>query len=119
MKIDEIKFGSITVDGKLYHDIIISNDEVRNRDDDKLAELFGTDHQIGDWEASALLAGSPKYIIIGTGFYGVLQVQPEVLQKLKNSAAEILVLHSPTAANKYNELIGQGRKVNALIHTTC
>ncbi|PJE67562.1 hypothetical protein COU95_01755 [Candidatus Shapirobacteria bacterium CG10_big_fil_rev_8_21_14_0_10_40_9] len=49
----------------------------------------------------------------------MLQVQPEVLQKLKNSAAEILILQSPTAVNKYNGLVEQGEKVNALIHTTC
>jgi len=119
MKIDEIKFGSIVINGKRFSQVLIADDQVRERDESKLEELFGTTHCVGEWETEALLRGNPHYIIIGNGYSGAMEVQEEALQKLQNSTVEILVLHSPTAANKYNELIEQGKKVNALIHTTC
>lgn len=118
-KIDEIKFGSIVVRGKRYRQIIISGDQAEERDEERLEGQFGTTHRVGEWEVEALLEGNPRYIIIGTGFDGAMEVEEEVLQKLQNSGAEILVLHSPIAASKYNELVAKGEKVNILIHTTC
>jgi len=119
MKIDEIKFGHIVVEGKRYSQIVIADEEVEERDERKLEDLFGTSHRVGEWEAEALLKGNPQYIIVGNGYSGAMEVQPEIMQELKNAGAEILILHSPIAADKYNELIEQGKKVNVLIHTTC
>lgn len=119
MKINEIKFGHIVVEGRRFSQIVIAEGQAEERDEKKLEDLFGTSHRVGEWEAEALLKGDPEYIIIGNGYSGAMEVQPEVMQKLKNSAAAILVSHSPIAANKYNELIEQGKKVNVLIHTTC
>lgn len=117
--IDEIKFGSITIDGKKYHQVLIIGDKIVERESDKLHELFGTSHKIGDWEQEILLEDNPEVILIANGFQGALEVEPKVMEKFKKSGAEILVLHSPLAIHKYNELIKQGKKVNALIHTTC
>jgi len=119
MKIDEIKFGHIVVEGKRYGQIVIADGQAEERNEKKLEDLFGTSHRIGEWEVEALLKGDSEYIIIGNGYSGAMEVQPEIMQKLKNSKAEILVLQSPTAANKYNGLVEQGKKVNVLIHTTC
>ncbi len=118
MKIDEIKFGSITIDGKHFHQVII-NDVAVPRDSAKLNELFGTTHKLGEWEVEALLRGGPKHIIIGSGFQGVLEVQPEVREKLEKSGAKVLILPSPAAVRHYNEMVQEGEKVNILIHTTC
>ena len=119
MKINEIKFGHIIVEDKRYDQIVIADGEIEERDEKKLEDLFGTTHQVGEWEAEALLKGNPQYIIIGNGYSEAMEVQPEIVEKLQNSAAEILILRSPTAANKYNELVEQDKKVNVLIHTTC
>ena len=107
------------VDGRRYGEVLIVDNQAEERDESKLGELFGTTHCVGEWETEALLRGNPHYIIIGNGYSGAMEVQEEALQKLQNSGAEILVLHSPTAVAKYNELIAEDRKVNILIHTTC
>lgn len=117
--IDEIKFGNLTINGKKYGQVLIIGDKIQERESDKLHELFGTSHKIGDWEQEILLKDGPEVILIADGFQGVLQVEPQVMEKFKKTDAEIITLHSPAAIHKYNELIKQGKKVNALIHTTC
>jgi hypothetical protein len=118
-RIEDIKFGSIKIDGKNYSQVLIIGDKVIERESERLHQLFGTSHVIGEWEQAELLKGSPEIILIADGFQGALEVGPAVLANLKKSGAEILLLHSPIAVQKYNELIKQGKKVNALIHTTC
>ncbi len=117
--IDEIKFGSVKIDGKKYHQVLIVGDNIKERESEKLHELFGTSHKIGDWEQATLLESNPEVILIADGFQGALAVEPAVMEKFKKSGAEILTLHSPAAIHKYNDLIKQGKRVNALIHTTC
>lgn len=117
--IDEIKFGHLTIDGKKYGQVLIIGDKIQERESGKLHELFGTSHKIGDWEQETLLEGDPEVILIADGFQGALEVEPKVMEKFKKTGAEILLLHSPAAIHKYNELFKGGKKVNALIHTTC
>lgn len=117
--IEGIQFGSVTIDGQKYHQVLIIGDKVIERESEKLHELFGTSHKIADWEQAMLLEGQPEVILIADGFQGALAVEPEVMEKFKKSGAEILVLHSPAAVHKYNDLIKQGKRVNALFHTTC
>ncbi len=126
MIIDNIKFGNLTINGKKYGQVLIVGDKIVERQSEKLHELFGTSHKIGEWEQAILLEGQPEVILIADGFQGALEVEPEVMEKFQKTGAgnlpagrQVLVLHSPAAIHKYNELIKQGKKVNALIHTTC
>lgn len=119
MKINDVKFGSITVDGQKFDQVIIVDGEAIARDRDFLEKEFGTTHKICHAEGEKLLEAQPEYIIIGDGFKGVMKVEPEVKDKLQKTGVKILILHSPAACDKYNELVRQGRRVNALIHTTC
>lgn len=118
-RIDNIKFGNLTIDGQKYHQVLIIGSRIVERQSDKLHELFGTSHKIGDWEQAMLVQDRPDVILIADGFNGKLEVEPEAMEKFKNTGAEILVLHSPAAIHKFNTLVKQGKKVNALIHTTC
>jgi hypothetical protein len=119
MMIDELKFGSITIDGQKYGQVLIINGKVLERNHDFLEKEFGTTHKISFEEGEKLLQEKPEYIIIGNGFNGVMEVEPEMKEKLQKNGAKILILHSPIAVKKFNDLIKQGRRVNALIHTTC
>lgn len=117
--IDSTKFGEIVVDGKKYHQILIIGDKVTERDYDKLKELFSTSHQIGDWEVEELLKGNPELIIIGTGIDGMLEVNQEFISQVKSQGIEIFTAYTPEAINIYNQKVSEGKRVNALIHTTC
>ena len=119
MKIEAIKFGSITLDGKRYHEILIISGQVEERDCQKLNQLFGTSHQMGDWEKRVLLSGSPEAIIIGDGFQGVFQTPRDLVDICQDKNIQLIVSHTPFAVAQFNQLVAQKKKVNALFHTTC
>ena len=117
--IDSSEFGAIIVDGKKYHQVLIVGNLVLEREYEKLKNLFGTSHQIGDWEVESLLKESPEIIIIGTGQDGMLRVDKEFLDRARENNAELVVEITPKAVEIYNDKVKTGQRVNALIHTTC
>lgn len=118
-KIDKLSWAKIKVDGKDYHQVLLVGDEVIPRDVNKLESLFGTTHQIGDWEKEKLLSNQPEIIVIGNGWNGVLKVDEEFKAKCAKAGVALRILLTQPAVAEYNRLIEKGRKVNALIHTTC
>jgi len=117
--INSTKFGDITIDDKKYHQVLIIDDEIKERDYEKLKKLFGTSHKIGDWEEKELLADSPEVIVIGTGQDGALVVNNDFSNKVKNKGIEFFIEKTPEAMEFYNNEYASGKAVNALIHTTC
>lgn len=111
MNIVSTGFGRIIIDGKKYNDVLIVNNGILERDWD------AGSHRVGNTEAEKLLMGNPDIIIVGTGQAGVLRVDSIIIEKIRKNA-ELLILKTPEAAKKFNEL-SKDKKVNALIHTTC
>lgn len=118
MKIDSTKFGSVVVNGKKYHDILIIGQKIIPRNYNLLKEKYGSGHKIASWELNLLLKENPEIIIIANGQNGVLQVDQIIEKKIKNKNIKLLILKTPEAIKKYNQLI-KNNKVNILIHTTC
>lgn len=58
-------------------------------------------------------------IVISRGMELVLETMPETITYLKSLGKEYYVLQSEEAVKKYNELVDAGKKVAALIHSTC
>ena len=117
--IDSTKFGEIVVDGKAYHQVMITGGRVEERDYEKLTALFGTSHRIGDWEAEALFSDGPEVIVIGTGTSGMLTVPEEIKERAKKEGIHLDIALTPEAVEIYNRRVEEGKRVNALIHTTC
>ena len=119
LHINSTSFGSITINNKKYGQVLIVGKIVEERDEKQLYKLFNTTHQIGDWEVEKLLSNQPEVIIIGSGQSGVLEVSPEVKGKLTTGEARLKILITPEAIAEFNKIYKEGKKVNALIHTTC
>lgn len=117
--IDETSFGRIIIDGLSYRDVLIVDGRVSERDHARLKELYGTGHVIGDYEMEQLLSGEPQAIVVGTGQSGVLDVPESISSRLGSKGIELIQATTPEAAQIYNRLTEGGRRVNALIHTTC
>jgi len=117
--IDSTKFGEIKIDGKKYGQVLIIGEAVLERDEEKLRRLFDTTHKIGDWEIEQLLEGNPEVVIVGTGQSGALQVEEMFSERMQKSGIEVIAAIAPQAIEIYNKKTEQGKKVNALIHTTC
>ena len=54
-------------------------------------------------------------LIIGTGYEGMVNVDRKILE----STSTIIVLETPEAIKKYNELKDEGKKVAIILHSTC
>jgi len=117
--VDSTKFGEIIIDNKRYGQVLIIGDSVKERDAEKLTALFGTTHKIGDWETKSLLEENPEVIIIGTGQDGMLEVDKNFLARTAAGGREVITTVTPEAVKLYNEKAAAGKRVNALIHTTC
>lgn len=118
-QINSTKFGEIIIDGKKYGQVLIIGKTVFERDEEKLQGLFDTTHQIGDWEIEKLIGNSPEVVVIGTGQSGVLKVEKEFLEQMEKVNVEVMLALTPEAIKIYNQRIEKGKRVNALIHTTC
>lgn len=119
IKIEEIKWSKVKIDHKNYFQVLIISEKVYERDTTKLNKLFGTSHQIGDWEKKLLLSGHPQVILVANGWQGVLQVDEEFKNKILQLGIDLKVVVTPQFIKEYNHLIKTGKSVNCLIHTTC
>lgn len=118
LKIDEVSFGKIVINGLPYKDVLIVKGEVISRNKGVLRAIYGMSHLLSDEEVKKLGEGHPDVIIIGSGHTGMLEVKKSQVKKLKEKCSEFYLLLTPEAAEKYNEFLRK-KKVNALFHTTC
>ena len=98
----------------------------------KDCKLFPTGSSIWDWKKTgtehrpgiqiADLKDSIDQVdimILSKGMHGVLETAPETLTYLEEKGKKVHQLLSPAAVKLYNDLVSQGKKVGALIHSTC
>jgi len=119
MKIESVGWRKVKIDGKEYWQVLIVGEKVIPREVEKVKEVYGTDHVIASWEEELLFSGEPQVILIATGWSGVLKVNENLKFKTENLGIELRVVLTSKVKNEYNQLVSQGKKVNALIHTTC
>jgi hypothetical protein len=119
IRIDSVEWKKIVVDGQEYQQVLIIGDKVLERDSEKLHRLFETTHKMGDWEIETLLSNKPEIIVIGNGFDGILAVSEKFIEQSSKLGIELRILKTPQAVEEFNQLSEEGKKVNALIHTTC
>ena len=89
LKIDKVEWGKIEINGKKYGQVLIVGNQVFERDSEKLHQLFGTTHEIGDWEIEELFNNSPEVIVVGTGWAGVLKISSKC--KVQSAKLQFLV----------------------------
>lgn len=119
VKIEKVSWGKVKINDQAYHQVLIIGEKVLERERDKLENLFGTTHQIGEWEQKLLLSENPDVILITSGWNGALKVMEEFKNKIEKKRIELKIVLTPKVMEEYQQLINQGKKVNCLIHTTC
>lgn len=117
-KINNFSFGSIVINNKKYtRDILILADgRVEPRQGG--IWIFGA-HDIKKQEIEKLLNGEPEIVIVGTGTINRARLSPAVENWTKQKKVKLTVLPSHEAVTKFKELVGEGKKVAAIIHITC
>ncbi len=111
--IDSYRFGRIVVNGKHYtSDVIIFPDRVNDNWWRK------TSHQLHLDELSEAIAEKPEVLVVGTGASGLMEVLPEVEQRLEAQGIKLIAEPTDEACQIYNQLCQSQRVVTAL-HLTC
>lgn len=58
-------------------------------------------------------------LVVGTGAYGRMQIPEELIEELKNRGIQTYVNLTDKAAQLFNELLKEGKKVAGAFHLTC
>lgn len=118
-KINKVSWGKVRIDDQKYWQVLVIASEIIPRKVEAIKEKYGTDHLVSSEEQKLLLSKNPEVILIASGWSGVLKVQEEFREKIKAKGVELKTLLTPRAVKEYNQLVTEGKRVNALIHTTC
>ncbi|HEY4120211.1 MAG TPA: Mth938-like domain-containing protein [Byssovorax sp.] len=116
-RVDQIEWGKIEAAGRTFKDVKLSPGGARAWD----WRETGTQHVPGIQLADAedLLEAGADIIVLSRGMDLVLLVPATTIQALEARGVEVRVAQSKEAARMVNELIDEGRRVGALIHSTC
>lgn len=118
-KIDSVSWAKVKIDGQEYWQVLIVGEKVIPREVERVKQQCDTDHVIADWEEKLLLSENPEIILIATGWSGVLKTNQELKIKSQKLGIELRTVLTPKVMSEYNRLVESGKRVNALIHTTC
>jgi hypothetical protein len=114
MKITHYEFGHIEIDGKDYaSDVIITSDQVR----DNWWRKEG--HNLAIDDLDAVVADDPQVLIIGSGYYGRMQVPGPTRQYLADRGIRVEIEKTADAVTKFNELQKEYARIVAALHLTC
>jgi hypothetical protein len=114
MKIKDLSFGSITIDGEIYtKDVIIDNGAVKKRkkaESKQYRDMFGHTPLSPDEN----IPWNCKHLIIGTGHSSSLPVMDEVYEIAGRKGVELLIMSTPEAIKHIND-----PDTNLILHLTC
>jgi len=110
--IESYDFGRMIIKGKEYlHDLIIFPDRIQTR------WWRDEGHLLTMKDMEEIFAANPKTIIIGTGYSGVMKIDPEVKEYCRKNDIKLVEMVTAKAIFEYNKLEGQG--VIGAFHLTC
>jgi hypothetical protein len=116
--IDKTRFGSITVDGKVYqHDLLIRPDgEVQARPKELSKAIYGSSHTISLAEAQYAYQEGIERLIVGTGLTGLTKLSEEAAAFFQSKGCRVDRYPTRRAIKAWNEAEGA---VVGLFHITC
>ena len=114
MKVKELSFGTINIDGKDYFkDIVIYKGKIEKR---KKKESKKFRSQFGHTPLSILedIPWDCKKLVIGRGHSSALPIMKEVKKKAKKKGVELILTSTPDAILHINE-----KNTSLILHLTC
>ena len=117
-RIDSIVWGRIQVGEKSFTDAKMTPDGIAQEWDWKASD---TQHDpgISSKDVQALLDTGADMIVLSKGMMEDLWISFETLRLLSKSNVDFILTHTHNAVYLYNLYVEEGRKVAALIHSTC
>ena len=118
MKIDNTRFGSITIDGETYlHDVLVRlSGKIEKRKKKLSKKIFGTSHVMSRPEAEFVYEKGSDLLVLGTGQYDNVRLSPEAAEFFARKGCRVLAEPTPRAISAFNG--AKGHKIG-LFHVTC
>lgn len=115
MRIDHYSFGRIGVGGRDFDaDLIIFPDRVQER------WWRREGHRLAEADLDKVLAEAPELLVIGTGYYGRMQVPEETLEAIRAAGiVEVRIAKTGEAVALFNRLQEDCARIVAALHLTC
>jgi hypothetical protein len=66
-----------------------------------------------------VLAEKPELLVVGTEYYGRMQVPEETLDALRGAGIDVRVEKTSSAVEEYNRLQRECARIAAALHLTC
>jgi len=117
-RIDQTRFGSITVEGEVYrHDLLIRLEgEVEARSNELSKAVYGTSHVISLAEAQQVYQEGAERLIVGTGLFGLTRLSEEADEYLREQGCRVNLYRIRRAIQAWNRAEGA---VVGLFHVSC
>jgi hypothetical protein len=114
MHIDQYRFGHIDVEGHGYDaDVIIFPERVQER------WWRQEGHRLARADLETVLAEKPELFVVGTGYYGRMQVPEETLDDLRSAGIDVRIENTSSAVEEFNRLRRECARIVAALHLTC
>lgn len=117
-RIEGLKFGEITVNGKRYDtDVVIARGEVRERDK---TPSRGKKAKYGGHTPLTLEERIPwdcKVLLIGIGMDGALPVEEALKKEAEKRGVQLILLETPKAVEHLEKSYSE--EMNVILHVTC
>jgi hypothetical protein len=114
--IESYDFGSITINGRKYtSDVVVFPERVI----DDWWRKEG--HRICVEDLKEILNREPKpeMLVVGTGYYGIVKIPPEVETILESRGIDLLAQPTKEACQTFNKLLKSNKQVVGAFHLTC
>ena len=112
--VESYRFGHVVVDGRAYdRDVVILPDRVWD------GWWREQGHRLAVVDLKEVFDAQPEVLVVGTGFFGLMQVPAETREDIEKRGIELHVGLTPKAWALYNQLSEQGRKAVAALHLSC
>jgi len=117
-KIQETRFGSITIGEQIYgNDVLIRLDgQVKKRKKKLSKAIYGTSHVISLEEAQHIYQEGAERLIVGTGQFGMAKLSEDADAFFEKRNCQVELLPTPEALEVWNQAEGA---VIAVFHVTC
>jgi len=114
MQIDHYSFGRIGIGGRDYDaDVIIFPDRVQER------WWRHEGHRLVEDDLETVMADTPQWLVIGTGYYGRMQVPEITVKSLEAAGVKVRVAKTRDAVEDFNRLQREHARIVAALHLTC
>lgn len=111
--IDSYSFGRMDIGGQTYtSDLILFPDKIKD------SWWRESGHRLSLKDMEDVFQEAPEFIVIGTGFYGIMKVEEEVKQAAQSKGISLVIEKTEKAVESYNQIAPQKRTIGAF-HLTC